>query len=349
MQEKIGELTHFEKRFIAWCEKKFDYQHRAHLVNVDFDKPWWDVFWQQKWLVVIQFFNLITVNMVGTVLPLVLSWIISQRNLTNLWYLLVFVFVYRVFAHILFYADSLLRLQTQTSLTASANKRLLLVDPISHSTRSSGQIISKINRLGTSYYKIIEVFTFEILSIVGALIVTVGSFWLVSWVYGLVSLVGILITIGFNVSALVWKTNMMEKYVIQFEDVSQAVNIQAMQQAPFIRSVFATPEMFDQIDTTNFTSLWKRGSSWRMSAFVISATQYIFYVSLGILGYLLISDKNVDVIISAAIMFTYFNLGQRVYFIGFTVTSLLESWIGIHDSFDFIRNYGKSSYPVLEE
>jgi hypothetical protein len=337
-----------EERVTSFCQKYFKFKERAHLVDIDFTKTWWDVLVKQKMLVAIQVINLFVVNVVINLLPILAAWVFTQRNIWYFVWLLIALFVYRALAHIMFYADTLLVLQTKTSLQVSANKHLLLVDPIHHSTRSSGQIISKISRLSNSYRELIALSSFEILALVGNLVVTIGAFWVVDTKYGLLAggLLGI--TIICNILGIIWKTSFTEKRIIEYEDISQELNIQAMNQTQYIRASFATPQIVHQIDTANFESLWRRGTSWRMSAWLITLTQYLFFLGFGVIGLVMIQDRSVDVVVLVAIMFSYLNTGNRIYFIGFTINSIMESYIGVVDSWKFIQDYGSQSYPVLE-
>jgi hypothetical protein len=122
-----------------------------------------------------------------------------------------------------------------------------------------------------------------------------------------------------------------------------------LQQVFYIRSSFASNEQITKMKQTNFKDLYTTATSWRISGFIITITQVLFYLSLGILGFIMLRNNQVGLILSAALLINYYSLGSKFFNVGHSVKQLIKSYTGVVDLFEFIRGFGKQTYPVLED
>ncbi len=337
----------FSEQFFAQVVKVFKYNKRMKLVEIDFSKPWWDLLVQQKRLVFINILNQLFGNVILALAPVAVAYAIERQDVKLFLLIILVIALSRLLAHIMYYFDPILRIQSSQSITYSANKFFLTTDPINHSNRSSGEIISKINRASTGIESLLGLVTLEFLSLGFTIISTVWIFWNFNYIYGLVVLGSLSFIIFFNIICFYYRSK-IQKIIIKYEDKAQTINVETLQQTHYIRSGFATPEQAGKMFSANTKRMYLEASSWRLAGYIISTTQFLFFISLAILGYLIITNKDVNVVIAASLLVSYFNIGNQIYFIGYSVNQLIKHYIGITDLYSFIRNFGKQTYPVLE-
>jgi hypothetical protein len=326
----------------------FGYNRRMKLQDVDFYKPWWYIFWQQKWLVLINILNQAYSNTFLAIIPVAISYSFQQRSLFYFVLCTMGLLIFRISSHALFYFDPMLRTQIAQSMIFSANKFFLQTDPINHSSRSSGQIIAKINRGANSMENFVGIMSFELISLFFGMIATVGIFSSFGLVYGVVVFVSLSALVIFNIFAFLFKKQ-FEHLLIKYDDDAQSVNIETLNQVQFIRSVFGSNEQLLKMRRKNFLNMYTDATSWRISGYIITFTQIIFFLSLGMIGYLMLGESNYDPVITSSLIISYFYTGSRFYFFGHNIKQLIKSYVSITDLFKFIRNFGKQSYPVVSE
>jgi ABC-type bacteriocin/lantibiotic exporter with double-glycine peptidase domain len=325
----------------------FGYKKNTKLLDIDFTKPWWWVFKDQKMLVFIFILNTAFTSSYTALLPVFIGLSIQSQNLNYFLYCVAFAILGQIFSFFLYYLDAIFRLQTSQSINFSANKFFLTTDPIRHISRSSGQILSKINRASSDIDRLISLISSEFLSLFFIIISTVITFWNFDYVYGLVTLISLSILVIFNIFGALFKKQ-FEKLLISLGDDAHRVNIETLQQVFYIRSSFASNEQITKMKQTNFKDLYSTATSWRISGFIITITQVLFYVSLGILGFMMLRNNQVGLILSAALLINYYSLGSKFFNVGHSVKQLIKSYTGVVDLFEFIRGFGKQTYPVLE-
>jgi ABC-type multidrug transport system fused ATPase/permease subunit len=232
-------------------------------------------------------------------------------------------------------------------MLTSGYQYFLTVDPISHSTRSSGQIISKINRASNAYYKIMDLVIYEILPVIIALVVTLAFIFSYSLTIGLVIFVIITVAIIINTAGFNIKNQFAKRKRIDSQDKADVINIESMQQATYIRSTFNTLNQIENIEKTNLVAFETDAVGWRMSAIVITSTQILGYLGLFILGASLLG--KIDNILLTAILVSYMNLLSELYGIGRIVDSMITIYQDITDFFDFAKKFGTQTIPINNE
>jgi ABC-type multidrug transport system fused ATPase/permease subunit len=200
-QEKIESTFDHLVRF-------FGYQKNTKLLDIDFTKPWWWVFKDQKILVFIFILNTAFTSINTALLSVFIGLSIQSQNLNYFLYCVAFAILGQLFSFFLYYLDVILRLQTSQSINFSANKFFLTTDPIRHSNRSSGQILSKINRATSDIDRLISLVSSEFLSLFFIIISTVITFWNFDSVYGLVTLISLSLLVGFNIFGALYKKSL---------------------------------------------------------------------------------------------------------------------------------------------
>jgi ABC-type multidrug transport system fused ATPase/permease subunit len=327
------------------------YNKKMKLLSVDFNKPWWDIILKQKGLgifvTVIQFVWSVT----DSLFPLAVAFAINKSSLLIFALAVGGRFLFTWMYNIMFHYNAIFQIQSMGSVEYEANKFFLTVDPVFHSTKSSGQIISKVNRGSAAYEDFLDVVTMDLLGIVTSLITVIVAMFAFGWQLGLTSLVFILFLASFNIVGNLFRAGIFEPIKNKSEDALKAVTLETLQQTPFIRTNFATTEQMAKVGKAELDEMIKEGVNWQSGTYVnvISRSLYILsFFALGIGVFLKLQGGSLNPTLAIAILLTYSNGTSSILYIGNQMKKLTKSTAAITDLFDFIRGFGKQTYPVLE-
>jgi len=120
----------------------------------------------------------------------------------------------------------------------------------------------------------------------------------------------------------------------------------------YIRSTFATiPQLRLQTAMTNKLMQTNR-LIWLAYIWFYHIPMVVYYLSIIWVGYLIfqqVGQNTISVAVGAGLMGTYFLGSANITEFGEKAKRLAEKITDIQDLFDFIRNFGKQSFPVLDE
>lgn len=335
--------------FMEVAERHFRFQERMKFVEIDFSKPWWHFLLGHRLLVILGIINQLIGGIAFTIAPIVFAGAVDRRDLGMFIYLVLGVVCVRLINHVLYYFDVLLRVVIPQNIAYSANAFFLLVDPTYHSLRSSGQIISKINRGSSGLQNFLDNMVFDVVNLVAALIGIVISFAYYDLQFALYATLTILLVLFLNIVLFYLKNSSYQTTINHFEDEATKTNVESMNQAVYIRASFATIDQLDQLHDKNKDYIVKEGFSWRVSAFIITICGVIYNLMIIPLAYLLFQNHTLSSAVIVSLLGTYFVFYSRIFVFGQTVNRVLRNITGIQDLWDFINNFGKQSYPVLKQ
>src|SRR3972149_11193911 len=226
------------KKIIEWPAS------RAYIFAIDFNKPWWYVFWQQRLYVVITVIYLIVDDVFSTLVPLILGYVLVNKSIKLL---LVVQAVYILLEVLgwLTYNPSLTRIynQIQDSFHYSAYNQLLSVDPMYHVRRSSGTVIGKIKRTANAYLDLMSTFVDDALPFVVELVTVLVSVFIINIYLGILILSTVLVIGLFFSISIIFSTRKLEKYANEQDDLTSQMSTECLSQAQFIRASFATSQV----------------------------------------------------------------------------------------------------------
>jgi hypothetical protein len=322
-----------------------------NLMDVDFSKPWW-------WILTKLRFKIIFLWSVGSangifwiLFPILVVKCLESGDFNN--------FIYLVAARILVMLLSLVPyryepeifMQLHWSIFTSATKFFLSVDPLNHSTRSTGTIISKVQRGKDSFGEFLGIITWEILPMLISFVTVVIVFLSVDLWLGLASLISLVGCIALTVFFQWFNSNFTRKVWIDTEDKTKAFGIENLQQMQFIRSTFATiPQLNTQISMTKIL-MSKNRAIWLAYIWFYHIPLIVYYISITWIGYIVFTKIGSGTLTLAAgtgLMGTYFLGSNNISEFGEKAKRLTEKVTDIRDLWDFIRGFGKQTYPVLE-
>lgn len=323
------------------------FENRIILLNVDFEKPWWYILWQQKWMVLINFINQIGTGIIFAFVPLWLASVFNTGDFNNFIYLILVLVLFRIISFGLFYFDPLLRLQTMKSIEFSSSKFFLNVDPIYHSTRSTGQIVAKVTRGAAAYEGLIDLVQFQILNNIGGIIGVVAAFASYNLLLSVYVFLYLFLIVFLTTAAFLLRSKMFRKLRIKTEDKAKAITLEILQQAQYIRAIYASKEVFQKVTKLQFNTTYITATLWRIAAYILTSCQVLFVLSMLHIGFILIQTKDSPIVL-LSLMVSYYQVGMSIQFIGNTISQIFNRFEDIDDLFEFIRGFGKQTFPVLE-
>jgi ABC-type multidrug transport system fused ATPase/permease subunit len=323
----------------------------AKILEVDFQKPWWDIIWQQKYTIAfsVSFFTfqsiLITLN------PLVFGYLLTAGHFEWILYFIGFWLFMSVFQIWITYLFDLASIRTILSAEFSAHKYFLTVDPVFHSTRSSGQILNKINKACGAFDPIFEIFTFSILNAVFGLITVVSAICFVDLRLGIITGICLTVMVTFSSWTEVVRNNIFETRNIPIDDKLKSTLLENLAQNSMIRSSFATDLQLNKTLFDNAAVFRSTIASWNASSLNNILRRVIFWIFTSYLCFELfnmIKIGKMDAVIGAGLLVTYFAAYNSMAHIGGQIKNFLQSKTRITDLWKFINEFGSQTFPVLE-
>ncbi len=345
-------MTHNQNKYYNFFTKLSNFENRIHLKPVDFSKPWWTILWQQKVVLIMLIIVMGAINIYDSIILVWISQALETQDINKLiWIIGLRIFLIIASAFVLNF-NAILQMVSIQSVFYSANKLLLETDPICHTTKSSGIIISKVNKGSAAYENILDVITFEIYSLLISSISTVIILFNYNSNIGFVASIMVIVFTFISIYWTDFNNKIFKPVCIEAEDNLSKIAVESMQQTTYIRSIFATTEQLQEIKSSiqNYTS--KEATRWEASAFGYYILRILFFASVLIISYMILNQiqaKNLSTAIGLALATTYFISLSNIRNAGGQIKRLVESHSRIVDLFTFMRAFGKQTFPVLEE
>lgn len=340
---------HFHQKYYNRLTKLLDIESKIQFREIDFDKPWWQVYGWTKFKNIAILLTVIGESGFLTALPLILVYLLKNPGIEGYLIVLVAALVLTVLFLCGYYMSTVWECIISNNIVHAANSYFLKVDPIYHTTKNSGQIISKIERATTAYLDFDIGLVFNILpNLVG---IVVGSLTLFYYhlQLGVLGLFSSLLILSVSVYLRVFHNIVFRNRVIETEDQSKSLTVENLSQMIFIRSAFATIEQTVLSSQLSKKSAAVRGTFWITSAFT---DMFLFFVQICFallityfIGFI-VRFQNFDLLNGIAALTTYLGGTSRVVGFGSNIKRLIESEYKIRDLFLFIRTFGKQTFPV---
>jgi ABC-type bacteriocin/lantibiotic exporter with double-glycine peptidase domain len=340
----------FLQKYANVLSNSYRFGQLAKLFEVDFQKPWWQVILNKSWLFGLLFFSEMIQVIFNSLTPLILGYAIANMEIKAIFVYIIGYALLEIFNRSVLKQSILYIVQTSQSVRSSAYKFFLTVDPLYHSTKSSGKIISKIDRAAKDFEDGLNQFisVFNVTIGFATVVITVGSFnfWL-----AIVGITSFVIILSFNYLAINLNLKAFYKKVIQSSDKVSAVSVENLHQNSLIRSSFATNEQYIKLKDTILKNVISR-LNFMFSNQVSNTFVRLLYIStvsiMSLVLFNLIQSGQVNPTVGVTLIITYVNGSSQILKLGQTIQNLSEKYASITDLFKFIRNFGKQSYPVLE-
>lgn len=326
------------------------FKSKVKLYTIDFNKPWWTIIAKQKKYI---FFTILAEtidNIFYYVIPLSIGYLIAAKKLSYFFIFIIGWLIAISIEYLALYYSAIIHMQTAHSVLYNAHLFFLTVDPIFHTTRSSGKIVGKIDRAVNAFEEFIDLIAFELLStIVGLTTVTI-AFFKFDYKLGLLALIIIILIGTFNTILQFISTNAFEPRVITASDKLNAVSLENLSQINYIRSCFASNEIADSLRHSNQEMMYTTGTSWLAFSALSFATRFAFILGILLLGTYLITliyNGQLSIEWGSALLITFINGSYETMRVGKKLKRFLKAITRIKDLFTFIHDFGRQTFPVL--
>lgn len=321
--------------------------------DIDFEKPWWVIITQFKWQIVMVLILRAIFETVSTLMPLFIAWAVStgefSNYLFNLFLLLGVMIVQGVLMEFIYTRVSG---SVMNSVTASCNRFFLSVDPTFHTTRSSGQIISKVNRGASSYEPLLDTWVYDFWRIIIGLVAVSIALGAVSLTLGIVALSFMLAIFVLGVFTNIAVIKQVAKFRIEAEDTMKATTVENLQEVLLIRSTFATDIQVKKAYDKSEDVAKHQINAWMLQTLTFQVSWVVYIISLGVVGHIifdLLGQGEIESVTAVALLATFLDGAGRLLWVGGRVGRFIEKLNDVQDMFIFIRNFGVQSFPVIDE
>jgi ABC-type multidrug transport system fused ATPase/permease subunit len=339
------------KKYFHFLRSFYKLDTRIKSIPVDFAKPWFQVYLDQKWRVLIALFMWCSALAWDTIGTLVIAYSIQQKSTWLFSLALLGYFIRFTLSYIALTLAIYVEKNTNLSIQYFATKYFLTVDPVFHSTRSSGQVISKVARGAEAYNTFGVIVIFSVSAVVMSTIISTTILFISSPVVGFVGLSINLIFGAIAVLAILNSNRALNPRKIEKEDEQKALQVESLQQISLIRSSFGTIEQAQKVSKNALITGIYTGTKDLGTTSIFTAVLYLLIGGVAIIGFLLLNQvqlNKLDPIIAVGMITIYIDSLNKIMNLSNQAEKLITSMSNAQDLFTFIRGFGRQTYPVLE-
>lgn len=342
-----NKITEFTKFIDERVYQRFIPNH-----EVDFSKNWISLFFNYKGLLFVSFLFLSLEKSIEAYSPFIISDMLEKMNFNN-FYLLIFLYIIAfLFSITGFQIAARMTTRIEDDLDISAVKKILSMDPVHNSTKSSGTIISKLKRaIGA-----IQVIAFNLILDLPMKVIYIGMS--IFFTFKIDSKLGFIVLSIVTTSLLVniiyikFIFKNIKKQSIETDDKYVEVVLENISQSQLIRASFATTERYELMQEKqkikNFSFLVRDHSY----TIIYQLTKAILTLSIIILTffiYNLVKENRVTTPMAIAIVTSYIIASFQIILLGSQIIRIFGAITDINDMMKFMNEAGSQSYPVLKE
>lgn len=323
----------------------------VELININFAKPWWHIFVQLKSKIVIIIFATTITNVLNTLLPILIGWILNTQSFYNL-SLIIGMYCIEGLSNCFIWNPRITQLYSQTmeSFRYSAYKTLLGIDPIYHAQSSSGVGVGKIRRTMDAYRDITKNLFDELIPVAISLITAIIALTALSPTLGIAIGIGMIFVSAIFGWGVVVQTREIEKQANHDDDRANHVGTESLIRAPFIRGAFASDQVRERL-TGKHTRV-ARSMTTLFMTYRLMRSLFVMTYNLGIgcatafLLYL-IKTGSLTPVTALSLIVTILRSTQPLLKIDSRVRETVSAYRKIEDFYRFVRRFGQRTFPVF--
>jgi ABC-type multidrug transport system fused ATPase/permease subunit len=350
---QLIQMQNLETKYYEFLTKLFRFDNKIKIYPVDFAKPWYNVFWHEKVKFGIFVFFQVANSFFDGVLPLLVGGAIESRLFFNLLWLMLVYFLVETNQRVLVYFWHIAIGNSQASILMAIQTYFLSVDPIKHATKSSGQIISKVQvASGQAFMVMVGTVLFDVLPTVATYFAVAISMLYYDIKVGIVAIFFFVFITAISIFLRYFHSISVNKPWIKARDQYVANQVENLTQNALIRSTFATPEQLNKSrqvinQTVAIRAVRMQGNS--INTYIMRVLYTISIVVIGYLIFNLLEQNSISVVLATTLLLTYLNGSRSILKIGDMVAQVTESNADIVDLYKFINNFGNQTFPVIEQ
>jgi hypothetical protein len=352
MNIRKAQKQDISEKWFPRFERLFGYKNNIKMVDYGFQQPWYQIYRPYIGKLLVTLVVEMAIWVFFSYGPILITDIVKTRSLDGIYrFSGIFLVVY-VVGYWSLYSYCKAVAGVKYSIANSAYKYFLLVDPLNHATRSSGQVISKIDRATASVETLTDIVSFELTPFCVQIAVITFSMMSYNTQAGLFA--------GLSLCGLVMLSTIFQYFVVKIvvppeikqEDVQKQLNVESLAQVAHIRSSFATVEQVERLKSTSTRTAEVEATNWISFISSHSLPRIAFIVCFWFMLHMvfnLISQGVVDMLTGSALLVMYFTSYGYIVNAGRKIEKLVSNIDKIKDLFTFIRGYGEQTYPVLPQ
>lgn len=339
-----------KEKIISFLDKLAGTKKIVKIIPVDFKKPWWTIIVAQKWYLLFVLFVMMISEVFKTTFPLIINYIIETTSIGLLFLLVAVWLIIVVLEYYKKFYNGILFSQCIQSVHFYAHRFFLLVDPIYHTYRVSGTILGKITRTAYAYEDLIDSLEDIIPTIIDVLTVIIS---ISIYDYHLGALIGgLLLLLALSSSfCLTWASIQYENIVNKADDELKGVSVENLQQIALIRSVFSSCEISKKLDEKHKHMMEAETTLWASYAIIRAFFYCLYILILTLLAYYIIRHIQIGtmtVLTGSSLILTYIRGTGEILKLSSPIRYSIRAYTRITDFYDFIKRFGRQTYPVLK-
>lgn len=240
----------------------------------------------------------------------------------------------------------------QGSVGFSSFNFFLTLDPIFHSTKSTGTIQSKVRAAEANFSNMMHVFLHSVFNSFINFVVVIITLLIFSIEIGLISLISFLVITTLSFYGNIFLAKVFTQLLIQRRDRYSAISIENLYQNNLIRSTFTTEEQSQKTRIAIVYYLEVRTLMQQVQGLMGLGIRFLFMLTIGAIGYIImrqIETGQLDIAIGISLLLTYITGAGKIYKVGESINSFVEGVVNLNDLWDYIGKFGKQTYPVVSK
>lgn len=344
-------LSVIRERYYQLFYRLFNIKNYQSLFPIDFDKEWWRFFASQKLRLVLVITPQILKKALDTLTAFLLGIILVNQRVDWLFYFVGVWFLVILLVYISDFNFALVQVSTQ-SVQYYAHQFLLKIDPIFHATRSTGQILAKIERAQTAYRELLDITIHDLLLTGTGMFTVVFTFWRYNPALALLTCGLLFLLAFFAIASSIFNNTVFITRHLQAEDAVRSTGVENLSQVTLIRSTFAGDEAMHKLYQCTQKSVRIERASWG-SFYLLNVIMRFIYFSIFLLLALylfcLISKGVITSLTGTTLLITFFRGTYDITKIGRRVYWCINATSRINDLFSFLRTFGHQTFPALSD
>ena len=343
-------MPSFADRYFALLTRTFRVRRRIKPAPVDFSQRWERLLLRQKYPLLFTLVSEVAQSSFENLIPIWFTLAFTTGDLRIFFAVIAGYLVLEVVNRVSLYFYHIAENTLGASYFTSAYGYFLTVDPLHHSTKSSGKIISKITNSWFDLSSLINQFVFNILPAVATFSTATIALVTIDSSLAIISIPAFFLITGVSGYGSYFSTKTFKPRIIKAREESNAVSTENLMQNALIRATFSTESQLGKFrdKLLNFFAIRTTGKL--SGGLIIAVARTLAVLSVALIGYTLYRQVLADEVgaeIAASLVITYYYGVRSILRIGRTVSTTLDAYIGVGDMWSYIRTFGTQSYPVL--
>ena len=342
-------MTPFQTRYYNFWSKYVKAQRFLKPFDIDFTKPFWHYLLKVKFHVAMILINLGFTYLFNPIFLIYITKAILDRDMN----FFIQLSILKVLQHIIIlpFGRSFVYLYDSVpcSFRSTVQKLLIQIDPVYFTTKSSGEIVAKIDRTLNA----IHTFTSTIFETIIPFAISIGvSIWLIAqldWKLSCLVLVLFVVLCYVNILLITFNNNIFLPKINHEEEVEKQYLLENIQQNHYIRSTFATPEQLKNTLKIIHQVAIDTATKWRTWQYLIIILEMLLIGMILVIIGSQILNKNVETYILVGMLTSLYSIYAKYHEIGLVADGFTKAIYNQQEFWQFMRTFGKQTFPVLDE